>query len=181
MALAEAGEGASALTELLRLRTLTAHREGEWGVSAWNAAIERQLERDENEAWYHGRPILITRNDPILGLMNGDIGVVALVDGHRQVAFPDGEHQIRAIAPARLEGVQTVHAMTIHKSQGSEFEHVVLVLPPGRSPLLTRELLYTGITRARTQLTIVGSAAALEIAIATPIQRASGLRERLHA
>ncbi len=181
VALAEAGEGASALTELLRLRTLTAHREGEWGVSAWNAAIERQLERDENEAWYHGRPILITRNDPILGLMNGDIGVVALVDGHRQVAFPDGEHQIRAIAPARLEGVQTVHAMTIHKSQGSEFEHVVLVLPPGRSPLLTRELLYTGITRARTQLTIVGSAAALEIAIATPIQRASGLRERLHA
>ena len=132
-------------------------------------------ELTEHDDWYPGRPVLVTANDYDTGLYNGDTGVVvATADGPR-VAFPG-----RALlAPSRLAEVATVHAMTVHRGQGSQFARVTVVLPPAESPLLTRELLYTAVTRARTFVRVVGSEAAVRAAVARPVSRASGLRHRL--
>ena len=138
-----------------------------------------------SEGWYLGRPVLVTRNDYGLGLMNGDIGITLRrpnADGQNwnlRVAFPagDGTHGIKWVLPSRLQAVETVYALTVHKSQGSEFTHAVLVLPDSLNPILTRELIYTGITRAKTRLTLAhaGSVKVLDQAIARRVLRMSGL------
>ena len=181
---AAGGDARAALSALAELRVLCAHRRGPAGVAAWVPVIERWLAADvpafaTTDTWYTGRPVLITENDYQLGLYNGDVGVVgAFDDGPVTVAFEDGDG-VRLVRPTRLESVETVHAMTIHKSQGSQFRSVVVILPDADSPLLTRELLYTAVTRARERMTLVGTAHAVRAAATRPIQRASGLRQAL--
>jgi exodeoxyribonuclease V alpha subunit len=171
-----------ALGALGSLRVLCAHRRGLSGVEGWNRRIERWLAEELGalRGWYPGRPVLVTRNDYRNGLFNGDMGIVVSDEERPEVAFPGSvETGTRLVAAARLADVETVHAMTIHKSQGSEFTSVVVVLPPDGSRLLTRELVYTGISRARDHLTLVADEASLRAAIARPARRSTGLGERL--
>jgi len=121
---------------------------------------------------------MVTRNDPVNRLANGDVGVVVQGDGGRWVAMP-GASGPRKLAPARLGEWEPWWAMTIHKSQGSEFPHAVVSLPTVDSPILTRELLYTAVTRAKPEVTIIGSEELIRGAVERPVTRASGLRERL--
>ncbi len=133
---------------------LCAVREGPFGVTQLNAHIEKALGFTAT-AWYVGRPVMVTRNDYALELMNGDVGIcLPGPDGVLRVAFPSLGGNVRWIVPARLDSVETVFAMTVHKSQGSEFHHVLLVVPAHDSPVLTRELVYTGLTRAKENLTL---------------------------
>jgi exodeoxyribonuclease V alpha subunit len=170
-------------------QVLTTLRHGAWGVEGLNRRIA-QLLREQGLLtgtgdWYAGRPVLVTRNDYALGLMNGDIGITLALPtagegpSPLRVAFPmtDGSGRIKWVLPSRLQAVETVFALTVHKSQGSEFEHAAVVLPERLSPILTRELLYTGITRARAFLTLVspGGEGILEQGIARQVRRASGL------
>ncbi|MDR5816758.1 exodeoxyribonuclease V subunit alpha [Caballeronia sp. LZ033] len=167
---------------------LSALRRGPWGVEGLNRRIARLLQDEQlihaGAEWYAGRPVLVTRNDYELGLMNGDIGITLArpdSDGKPmlRVAFAagDGSSRIHWVLPSRLQAVETVFALTVHKSQGSEFTHAALVLPERISPVLTRELVYTGITRARRFLTIAsaGGMALVEQAVRASVQRASGL------
>jgi exodeoxyribonuclease V alpha subunit len=164
-------------------RILCAVRDGEWGVEGLNQAIEQRLEaaglvRRSGE-WYVGRPVMVTRNDYGTGVYNGDIGLT-LADPNRpgslRVYFLEGD-QVRSVLATRLRHVETAFAMTVHKSQGSEFRHTVLVLPQDRGGILARELVYTGITRASAQFTLVSPASAvLGEAIQRRTHRASGLR-----
>lgn len=164
------------------MRLLCAVREGEWGVSGLNAAVQKALADQVGlpvgqGEWYAGRPVMVLRNDAQAGVFNGDVGVaLAPADGQGlRVWFQDGD-ALRSVAVMRLPDVQTAFAMTVHKSQGSEFAHTVLVLSPGGHEVLSRELAYTGITRARTQFTLVEAAEGLlEAAVARPSLRASGL------
>lgn len=174
-------------------QVLCAVRKGPWGVEGLNLHIAGLLHRrgllPEPRGWYEGRPVLVTRNDYSLGLMNGDIGIAlrvkepALQPGEPEtlmlrVAFPrnDGSGGIRFVLPSRLTDVETVFAMTVHKSQGSEFAHALLVLPESRSPLLTKELVYTAITRASRHFSLVETRPGIfEAAIAQPVRRVSGL------
>jgi exodeoxyribonuclease V alpha subunit len=179
---ARAGDGAVALQRLARHQILCGHREGPHGVAHWSAQAEAWL-RDAvrgyaaDGRWYIGRPLLVTSNDYQLRLFNGETGVVVEVDGRPRAAFTrNGVADL--LAPSRLTDVQTVHALSVHRSQGSQYDRVTLVLPPVESPLLTRELLYTGLTRAKEHVRIVGSRAALAAAVGRPIVRASGLRTR---
>ena len=121
---------------------------------------------------------MVTANDPINRLFNGDVGVAVDHDGRLQVAMRDGQG-IRWLALAQFDQFDEWWAMTIHKSQGSEFDHAAVVLPDTGSPILSRELLYTGVTRARTRLTVVGDEEAVRTAVGRPVARASGLAERL--
>jgi exodeoxyribonuclease V alpha subunit len=167
------------LQRFSRFQVLCALREGPWGVLALNRIICRTLGFAQT-GWYGGRPVMVTRNDYNLGLMNGDIGLCLLTERGLRVAFADsnsaGPAGVRWVLPSRLDGVETVFAMTVHKSQGSEFEHVVLVLPDRIAPVLTRELLYTGITRAKQRLTLVAAqAGVLRQAVAQKILRSGGL------
>jgi exodeoxyribonuclease V alpha subunit len=142
-------------------RILSPLRRGIWGVEGLNQRIEQWLDQQsKSQAWYQGRPVMVTSNDYGLGLMNGDIGI-ALKDQNNKlrVAFPAGDKQIHWVSPLRLPNVETAYAMTVHKSQGSEFSHVVLVLPDQISQVLTRELIYTGITRAKLDFTLLESQA----------------------
>ncbi|MBF0213871.1 MAG: exodeoxyribonuclease V subunit alpha [Magnetococcales bacterium] len=163
-------------------------RQGPWGVEGLNGRIARHLREagliPGGREWYAGRPVMITRNNHELGLMNGDIGItLELPVAGRwllRVAFPgkDGaEEAIRWFPPSHLTSVETVYALTVHKSQGSEFSRVVLVLPDHLTPILTRELLYTGITRARDGFLLAcgGDRALLAQAVTRRIVRASGL------
>jgi exodeoxyribonuclease V alpha subunit len=177
---AERGDAAAALDGLGEVRVLCAHRRGPFGVAGWNRLIESWLaaERPLAPGFYVGRPILVTANDPTNGVFNGDLGVTVATPGGARVAFADSGGT-RTIAPVRLESVDTVHAMTIHKSQGSEFDHVIVVLPPVGSRLATRELLYTAVTRARRRVTLVGPPDAVRAAVEHRVERASGLGERL--
>jgi exodeoxyribonuclease V alpha subunit len=167
---------------------LCAVRGGPQGVERMNAVVERLL-RDEHlvdarGAWYAGRPVMVARNDHDLGLMNGDVGI-ALALPHREapgalrVAFPSaGPAGVRWVLPSRLPAVETAFAMTVHKSQGSEFVHAALLLPERPSPVLTRELLYTGITRARQRFTLATSdpgGTMFEDAVSRRVERATGL------
>lgn len=164
-----------------RFRILCAVRQGDWGTQGLNAAVQKALAgqgalRPEGE-WFAGRPVMVTRNDAQLGVFNGDVGVV-LPDprGVLKAWFLDGD-QLRSVSVMRLAEVETAFVMTVHKSQGSEFEHTVLVLPPGGGELLSRELVYTGITRSREQFTLVeAEAGLLEAAVQRPGVRATGLR-----
>jgi len=146
-------------------QVLCALRRGPWGVEGLNQRIEQWLFADKLPAlWYEGRPVMITRNDYNLGLMNGDVGIT-LKDstGKLRVAFPSENSgdtvNIRWVSPMRLPDVETAFAITVHKSQGSEFNHVALVLPETKTPVLTRELIYTGITRAKDNFTLLESRA----------------------
>jgi exodeoxyribonuclease V alpha subunit len=133
---------------------LCAVREGPLGVGQLNAQVEQALGLGQS-AWYAGRPVMVTRNDYALELMNGDIGLcLPGPDGVLRVAFPAVDGGVRWVMPSRLDSVETVFAMTVHKSQGSEFAHVLLVIPALESPVLTRELVYTGLTRAKKRLTL---------------------------
>lgn len=162
------------------LQVLCAHRSGAMGVSGWNNRIEARLGSHADTAWYAGRPIMVNRNNATLNLSNGDVGVVMATkpDSRTEAVFGQ-PGQSQRVPTTRLENIETVHALTIHKSQGSEYGHAVVVLPDTHSRILTRELLYTGITRAINRLTIVGSREVIEAAIARPIRRASGLVTRL--
>jgi exodeoxyribonuclease V alpha subunit len=162
-----------------QLGVLCALREGPWGVKSFNALIQQSLGFPDRD-WFVGRPVMARRNDYALGLMNGDMGLCLprTVNGETRlrVAFPDGAGGVRWQVPSRLEGVDTVFAMTVHQSQGSEFHQVLLVLPDQPAPLLTRELIYTGITRARQQLCIwAPQPALLAQACARQVHRSGGL------
>jgi exodeoxyribonuclease V alpha subunit len=171
-----------------RFRVLCALRDGPYGADSLNAAIEGILAREGRIApgrpWYEGRPVMVTRNDYGLRLFNGDIGI-ALADpeaaGSLRVFFPAPDGTMRKFDPYRLPGHETVFAMTIHKSQGTEFDRVLLVLPESDARVLTRELLYTGVTRARKRVDLWAGEAALRAALSRRIERASGLRDALWA
>jgi exodeoxyribonuclease V alpha subunit len=176
----------SVLQSFESFRLLCAVREGEWGVSGLNAAIEQRLEsarliRRRGE-WYVGRPVMVTRNDYGTGVFNGDIGLTLADPGRPdslRVYFLEGD-KVRSVLATRLRHVETAYAMTVHKSQGSEFAHTVLVLPKAGGSMLARELVYTGITRASQVFTLVSPASAvLAEAIGRRTQRASGLRKML--
>ncbi|HCV67635.1 MAG TPA: exodeoxyribonuclease V subunit alpha [Serratia sp.] len=181
-------DAVAVLAAFARFQVLCALREGPFGIAGLNERIETGLQRagliqrkpGAAGRWYSGRPVMIGRNDSALGLFNGDIGI-ALRDetGELRVHFqlPDGS--IKSVQPSRLPAHETAYAMTVHKSQGSEFDHTVLVLPNHFLPVLTRELVYTAITRARRQLSLYAIDAVLMRAIRTPTQRRSGLAERL--
>jgi exodeoxyribonuclease V alpha subunit len=181
---ARAGDAAEAISALNSFRLLCAHRRGPAGAHLWASHVERWLAGGIEDivldgAWYVGRPLLVTTNDYGLGLFNGDTGVV--VDdqqGHAVAAFEQGGEVLR-VSPSRLEAVETVYAMTVHKSQGSQFDTVALLLPAPDSPILTRELLYTAVTRAKNRVMVVGSEESVRTAIDRPIARSSGLRRRL--
>lgn len=178
---AETG-AAKQLRALERFRVLCAHRDGERGVAGINAAVERAIAHagflDSHSRNYPGQPILIERNDYQAGLFNGDVGLVVEHGARLVVAFP-GEDGLREIAVSRLPAHSTVFAMTVHKSQGSEFDEVAVVLPAERSPVLSRELLYTAVTRAKERVRIYATEDVLRAAVTTRIRRASGLRARL--
>jgi exodeoxyribonuclease V alpha subunit len=181
------GDVPTALAALERHRVLCAHRRGPFGVTRWSAEIERWLRESSSGAalpdtptgpWYPGRPVLVTANDYDVGLFNGDTGVTVAVPEGLRVAFARGGAPTLH-PPARLSEVATVHAMTVHRGQGSQFRRVTVVLPPAESPLLTRELLYTAVTRAAEFVRVVGTEEAVRAAVARPVSRASGLRHRL--
>ncbi|HOX68162.1 MAG TPA: exodeoxyribonuclease V subunit alpha [Burkholderiaceae bacterium] len=167
-------------------RVLTAVREGPWGVAGLNSAIERALSEagllQRRGEWYEGRPVIVTRNDASLGVFNGDVGVVLrgpTGDSALRCFFLDGD-ELRSVAVGRLADVETAFAMTVHKSQGSEFAHVLLVLPDEDARVLTRELVYTGITRASAAFTLMGkSTEQLTLATHRLTRRVSGLRQLL--
>ena len=167
---------------------LCAVRKGPWGVEGLNLRITAALRKarliDGDEQWYEGRPVLMTRNDYGLGLMNGDIGIALKLpesDGGPQVlrvAFPrnDGQGGVRFVLPSRLNDVETVYAMTVHKSQGSEFTHTALILPDALNPVLTKELIYTGITRAKRWFSLIEPRGGVfEEAVRRKVKRLSGL------
>jgi exodeoxyribonuclease V alpha subunit len=171
-------QAAALLAEFARFQVLAALREGPWGVTQLNARIPRALGFTSREAWYPGRPVMVTRNDYALRLMNGDIGLALPRDGGLRVAFRDAAGALRWVLPSRLEDVETVFAMSVHKSQGSEFHDLLLVLPESSSPVLTRELLYTGITRAMSRLTLLApSREVLRTAVGARVRRSGGLAE----
>jgi exodeoxyribonuclease V alpha subunit len=175
-----APDASSALARLTEFRILCAHRQGPFGAMTMNESVRALLVSQrlvpEGREYYRGRPILITETDPVLELHNGDVGVVwAEADGIPSVYFERPGRAPLSVAPAHLPGHESAFAMTIHKSQGSEFDHVAVVLPPAESPLATRELLYTAITRARARVTLLGDPAALDVGLGRRIRRSSGL------
>lgn len=179
--LALSGDHASALHELGEQRLLCAHRDGPWGVGPWNDRVERWLGEatDYTGRQLVGRPLLVTTNDRGLGLYNGDTGVMALRTDGRVVGVFGEPASPLVHAATSLADVDTAHALTIHKSQGSQSRSVVVLLPDADSRLLTRELLYTAITRAQESVTLVGSEAAIREAVTRRTQRATGLRHRV--
>ncbi|MGB7963896.1 MAG: exodeoxyribonuclease V subunit alpha [Propionicimonas sp.] len=183
IAAAEHGRVHEALKALDKHRLLCAHRRGPFGVTQWSLQVEEWLVAavdgfDPTRIWYPGRPVLVTQNAADLGLFNGDIGVVVRHGEELRAHFSRGK-QIHTVSPFLLDQVQTIHAMTVHKAQGSQFDQVAVVLPPPESPLLTQELLYTAITRAQRAVTLIGSEESLRQAVRHRARRASGLRERL--
>jgi exodeoxyribonuclease V alpha subunit len=184
-AVLEAADPAAALRALGRFRLLCAVREGPFGVASLNRLAERALAaagaiRPEGQA-YAGRPLLVTANDYELGLYNGDVGLLLPdpeSDGELR-AFFETAHGVRRLSPHRLPPVETLFAMTVHKSQGSELDEVALVLPRRDSRAVTRELIYTGITRARRRVILIASAERLLEGIARRVSRSSGLHDAL--
>ncbi len=183
VAAAARGDGPAALDAAGRVKVLAATRRGPHGMVDWTDRIERGVAEEltgfhPDRRWHVGRPVLVTANDRANRVFNGDTGVVVQGEEGMEVVLAS-EDALRRLAPSRLDRVETWWAMTIHKSQGSEFPHAVVSLPGPGSPILTRELLYTAVTRARDRLTVVGTAESIERAIARPLSRASGLRQRL--
>jgi exodeoxyribonuclease V alpha subunit len=180
---AQDGDVRASLDGLDHHRLLCAHRRGPYGVTRWSMEAERWLVEAvpgyaEDGEWYLGRPLLVTANDYEMGLYNGDTGVVVQTPQGVRAAFARGAEPT-LVAPVRLDAVQTVHAMTVHRAQGSQFTRVTFVVPPPDSPLLTRELLYTAVTRATSRVLVLGTEEAVRRAVQRPALRASGLRHRL--
>jgi exodeoxyribonuclease V alpha subunit len=185
-----AAEPRHALERFSRFRVLCAVNKGFYGVGAINRLAEQVLRRSNliatesgrTDRWYAGRPVLVTANDYRLGLFNGDIGLTAAADAGEErlvVCFADAADDMRRIPIHRLPALETVFAMTVHKSQGSEFDQVHLILPDTDVPVLTRELIYTAVTRARSRITIWGQERILAAGISRRIVRRSGLRDAL--
>lgn len=177
---------AGQLERFAQFRILCALRRGDEGVDALNVVVAANLKKytktDTSPEWYPGRPIMVTRNDYQLNLFNGDVGLIVKpdADASRLAAFfIDGNKKARMISPARLPAHETVYAMTVHKSQGTEFDTVLLVLPRHESPVVTRELFYTAVTRAKTKVVVVATRDIVRQAVHTRVQRASGLSEQL--
>lgn len=176
------------LNRFQQFRILCAHRKGPLGADAVNSVVAGMLKEktgiETGGEWFDGRPIMVTRNDYQMGLYNGDIGVIGPSPEDPAVFaafFPATEPPLRTVSPHRLPFHETVFAMSVHKSQGAEFDHVLLILPPRRSPIVTRELLYTAVTRARKSVTLFGSQVVIREALRSPVQRASGIGEQLWA
>ncbi|OBT06403.1 exodeoxyribonuclease V subunit alpha [Vibrio cyclitrophicus] len=193
----------SVLDLFSKCRLLCSVREGDFGVKGLNNRIERALAArrlvnpHNDELWYHGRPVMVTRNDHGLGLYNGDIGICMLEADSSSASYdishsiaassasrlkvyfelPDGS--VKAVLPSRVPDHETAYAMTIHKSQGSEFDLTLMILPPDFSPILTRELIYTGITRAKKRLMMFSDTNVLKRGIKVKTERVSGLGSRL--
>ncbi|MEC7308008.1 exodeoxyribonuclease V subunit alpha [Vibrio gigantis] len=183
----------SVLDLFSQCRLLCSIREGDFGVKGLNHRIERALAArrlvnpHNDELWYHGRPVMVTQNDHGLGLYNGDIGICMLEADSSQpdstprlkvyFELPDGS--VKAVLPSRVPDHETAYAMTIHKSQGSEFDLTLMILPPDFSPILTRELIYTGITRAKKRLMMFSDTNVLKRGIKVKTERVSGLGSRL--
>ncbi|PAU56414.1 exodeoxyribonuclease V subunit alpha [Pseudomonas indica] len=182
LAAARQSDPGAAFAAFNTFRALTAQREGPWGVAGINEALEARIKRRlglaSRERWYPGRAVMVRQNDYALGLFNGDIGLCLPTPNGLRVFF-EGEDGHRPFAPARLPSHDSAFAMTVHKSQGSEFAEVLLVLPEQPSPLLTRSLFYTGITRAKRKVEIWALAPRLSEAVNTRAERAAGLAERL--
>ena len=172
---------------LSRLRVLCAHRTGPFGAERFNRAVERRLRARglalAHDEFYPGRPILVTRNDQRTGLSNGDTGVILrTAAGRLQVWFPelpDADGRPRLVAPARLPRHESFYAMTVHRAQGSEYDEVAIVPGPADSRVVTRELLYTAVTRARRRVVVYGDEAGVTAAVERPSTRSSGLRDAL--
>lgn len=186
--LAAGAQPADVLDAFSRFQLLCALREGPFGVMGLNERIEVSLQKaglirrspGAANKWYPGRPVMIARNDSALGLFNGDIGIAMLDEEQAlKVFFPLPDGSIKAVQPSRLPPHDTAYAMTVHKSQGSEFDHTVLVLPNQFTPVLTRELVYTAITRAKLRLTLYAEQNVLNSAVKMRTLRRSGLVERL--
>lgn len=176
------GDPAAAFAAFNQFRVLTAQREGAFGVAGLNEALEARYKRRfklaERERWYAGRAVMVQSNDYALGLFNGDIGICLQTELGLRVLF-EGEDGFRSFTTARLPSHETALAMTVHKSQGSEFSEVLLVLPELPSPLLSRSLFYTGITRAKHKVEIWALAPRISEAVTTRAERAAGLALRL--
>ena len=177
------GDAPAALAAATRIKVLCAVRHGPFGLSEWTDRISGAALAAVPTAFRGGRPkvgtpVLVTRNDPVNGLSNGDVGVVVQAGDGRWVAMA-GPGEPRRLAPTRLGEWEAWWAMTVHKSQGSEFPHAVVSLPTVDSPILTRELLYTAVTRAKPEVTVVGSEETVRRAVGRSVARASGLRRRL--
>lgn len=172
-----------ALKKLNNLRVLCAIREGKYGLYETNKKIEKYLQDQNlislNAVFYEHRPIIVTGNNYELGLYNGDIGIVRKDENDNlKVWFEDADGNLRAIQPAFINTAETVFAMTIHKSQGSEFENVFVQLPDFENPILTRELLYTAVTRAKQNVTVQGSEEIILKTCELRVKRGSGIVER---
>ena len=178
------GRAHDALEALGAFRILCAHRRGPHGATDWMRRVERWLADalptfDSTRDWYVGRPLLVTENDYSLKLYNGDTGVVVATAADAVAAAFERGGEVVELSPSRLHAVDTVYAMTIHKSQGSQFGTAAVLLPTPESRVLTRELLYTAVTRASKQVVVVGTEETVRGAVARPAARASALRERL--
>ena len=174
-----------ALKALNQFRILGAVRSGPFGVTELNQTVETILTGegliDNSAEWYVGRPIMVTQNDYSVGLFNGDVGIIGRdhESGSVYAFFVGTDNQLRKIAPIRLPAHETVYAMTVHKSQGSEFDNILFILPDRDSPVLTRELIYTGITRARSRVELWANERLLGLALQRRVQRWSGLPDLL--
>jgi exodeoxyribonuclease V alpha subunit len=190
-AVCDSAQALQLLNSFSEFQVLCALRQGAWGVQNLNDRIALALGlspgRDQvlqqgaaQDVWFVGRPIMVTRNDYHLNLMNGDVGQCLPTAHGLRVAFSDGKGGVRWVLPSRLDAVETVWAMTVHKSQGSEYEHVLMVLPDRDAPVLTRELIYTGVTRAKSRLSWwVPNPAVLWTAVTQRVVRSGGLAEAL--
>ena len=190
-AICDSAQALQLLNRFSEFQVLCALRQGAWGVQSLNEQIavalglSKNSERNFQQAkahdpWLVGRPIMVTRNDYHLQRMNGDVGQCLPTANGLRIAFPDGKGGVRWVLPSRLDAVETVWAMTVHKSQGSEYDHVLLVLPDQDAPVLTRELLYTGVTRAKSRLSWwAPNASVLFNAVAQRVSRSGGLADAL--
>jgi len=183
----EAGAGAAPLFDALnRFRILAATRHGPRGVDEINARVSAWVRAAASVTlgagaqWFAGRPVIVTRNDYALGVFNGDIGIaLPAPGGAMQVCFRMADGTLRMLSPAALPPHDTAFALTVHKSQGSEFDHAALVLPSAFGRMLSRELVYTAITRARSRIDVIGSTDVFAQAVRTPTRRDSGLAARI--
>jgi exodeoxyribonuclease V alpha subunit len=181
----EAESPEEALARFQGFRILCAHRVGPHGTERVNELVREILAGegwlgDRAGAWYHGRPVMVTENDYSLRLFNGDIGITWIDETGAWVCFA-GEGGVRKVRLTNMPMHETVYAMTVHKSQGSEFDEVLLVLAMKDSPILTRELIYTGLTRARRSVTVWGVEGVFSNGVRARISRESGLRDALWA
>ncbi len=184
-AMKEGQEGRKILAAFSQIRVLCALTEGNYGVSGLNHQIELALSRKKlitkgDTPFYPGRPVMVTQNDHALGLYNGDIGIVLETDEGLRVVFELSDGSVKPFLPSRLPEHQTAFAMTVHKSQGSEFDHTILVFPQAITPVMNRELVYTGVTRAKNLLDVYASEYSFIAAIEQKTERFSGLTDRLN-